>query len=142
VIDDAIKDKIEKHFNYKWNNDKNQAFLTEEDKGIFEQLPEDVQVCLLKDFMFSDFLESFKKTFCFKKADEDSMHQYQFYTWYDHEYIHFMVSVLRSLEPIQEQKNTIIINELDEQNELLFYHNGQYAVGYEINRIKKFVLRF
>ena len=53
-----------------------------------------------------------------------------------------MVSVLKSLEPIHEQKNTIIINELDEQNELLFYHNGQYAVGYEINRVKKFVLRF
>ena len=53
-----------------------------------------------------------------------------------------MVTVLKSLEPIHEQKNTIIINELDEQNELLFYHNGQYAVGYEINRVKKFVLRF
>jgi hypothetical protein len=36
VIDDGIKNKIESHFDYKWNNDKNQAFLTEEDKGIFD----------------------------------------------------------------------------------------------------------
>jgi hypothetical protein len=67
VIDAKLKTRIEEHFNYKWNNDKNQAFLTEEEQGIFEQLPDDVQVCLLKDFMFSDFLESFKKTFSFRK---------------------------------------------------------------------------
>ena len=35
-INYAIKNKIEKHFNYKWNNDKNQAFLTDEDKSFFE----------------------------------------------------------------------------------------------------------
>ena len=35
-IDVNIMNKIEKHFNYKWNNDKNQAFLTDEDKSFFE----------------------------------------------------------------------------------------------------------
>jgi len=53
-----------------------------------------------------------------------------------------MVGVLKSLEPIYEKKNTIIINELDEQNELLYYYNGTYAIGYEINRIKRFVIQF
>lgn len=76
VIDCDIKHRIEEHFDYKWNNDKNQAFLTEEDNSIFEQLPEDVQVCLLKDFMFSDFLESFKKTFCFRKNPALCLQQY------------------------------------------------------------------
>ena len=70
------------------------------------------------------------------------LHQHQFYTWFDPEYSHFMVGILKSLEPRYEKKNTVIINELDAQDELLFYYNGTYCIGYEINRVKKYVLRF
>ena len=46
------------------------------------------------------------------------------------------------MEPRHEDKETILINELDEQTEVLFFDNGTYEVGYEINRVKKFVLRY
>lgn len=37
-----LKKKIEEHFDYMWNNDKNQAMKTEEDIGQYDQLPEHV----------------------------------------------------------------------------------------------------
>ena len=33
-------------------------------------------------------------------------------------------------------------NELDEQNEVLFFEQGMYEIGYEINRVKKYVLKY
>lgn len=36
------KDKIEKYFDYRWINDKNQAVSTEEDQQLIEQLPSHV----------------------------------------------------------------------------------------------------
>lgn len=41
-----------------------------------------------------------------------------------------------------EKKDTELINELDELNEVLFFNHGTIEIGYEINRIKKYVLRF
>lgn len=53
-----------------------------------------------------------------------------------------MISLLHALEPRIEMKETILINELDEQNEILFFNHGILEIGYEINRIKVYVLRF
>jgi len=53
-----------------------------------------------------------------------------------------MIDILQALEPRCENSNEILINELDEQNEVLFFNNGTYEIGYEINRVKKYVLRF
>lgn len=53
-----------------------------------------------------------------------------------------MIDILQALEPRCEHKETILINELDEQNEVIFFNNGTYEVGYEINRVKKYVLRY
>ena len=53
-----------------------------------------------------------------------------------------MIQILHALEPRTEKKDTILINELDEQNEVLFFNHGTIEIGYEINRIKKYVLRF
>lgn len=50
-----LKKKIEDHFDYMWNNDKNQAMMTEEDIEQYEQLPEHVQNRLYNQFLFSDF---------------------------------------------------------------------------------------
>ena len=49
---------------------------------------------------------------------------------------------MSKLEPRREEKNTILLNELDEVNELIFFDNGTFEIGYEINRFSKFVLRF
>ena len=41
-IDFELKKKIEEHFDYMWNNDKNQAMMTEEDISQYDQLPQHV----------------------------------------------------------------------------------------------------
>jgi len=41
-IEFELKKKIEAHFDYMWNNDKNQAIREEDDIKNFEQLPEHV----------------------------------------------------------------------------------------------------
>jgi hypothetical protein len=44
-----------------------------------------------------------------------------------------MMDMMQHLEPRFEQKNTILIDELDEVNEILFFPEGQYEIGFEIN---------
>ena len=58
-----------------------------------------------------------------------------FYTWYDPEYSKFMVELLENLHPRIEPANTIILKELDEQNEVIFIEDGAYKVGFEINHM-------
>jgi hypothetical protein len=135
-----LRNSIECHFDYKWEHDKNQAFLLEEDLNNFRQLPSEVQTKIYQDFLFSDFLETFKQTFAFPKRENPNLHA--FYSWHDFEYKNFMIDILQALEPRCENSNEILINELDEQNEVLFFNNGTYEIGYEINRVKKYVLRF
>ena len=45
-----------------------------------------------------------------------------------------MIGLLMSLEPIHYEKYTLLIDELDEQNQITFIHKGQVVVGYEINK--------
>lgn len=50
--------------------------------------------------------------------------------------------MLQSLEPRREEKDTILINELDEVAEVIFFINGTYEIGFEINRRQHMVLRY
>jgi hypothetical protein len=63
----TMKDKIEKYFDYRWMNDKNQAVSTEEDQKLIEQLPSKVQTEIYSHFLFSIFLKNFRKFFEFPK---------------------------------------------------------------------------
>lgn len=74
-----LKRRIEAHFAYKWNNDKGYAFEDEIDRQIFDELPEDVQIALYKNFLYCDFLKAFKRFFCI--PDRSSEHQPAFYNW-------------------------------------------------------------
>lgn len=53
-----------------------------------------------------------------------------------------MLQVLTNLEPRFEKKHTIVVDELDEFNEIIFFSRGQVAVGYEINKQKWYCLRY
>ena len=53
-----------------------------------------------------------------------------------------MLSILRSLEPRIEKKDSIIFEELDDINEVVFIERGQVDIGYELNKKKKYVLRY
>lgn len=46
------------------------------------------------------------------------------------------------MEPRIEKAGSILFEELDEINEVIFIMNGTVEIGFEINKIRKFVLRF
>ena len=52
-----------------------------------------------------------------------------------------MVQLLKNLHPRQELAEKILINELDDFSEVIFFNVGKVDVGFEINKIKKFVIR-
>lgn len=135
-----LKERIEAFFDYKWEHDKNQAFREEEDLQLFQQLPPDVQVQMYNQYLFVGFLKAFSKVFSIPKHDNPN--RYAFFTWNDQCYHNFMLEVLKNLECRREDKGVILYNELDEQNEVLFFETGMFEVGYEINRFVKYVMRF
>jgi hypothetical protein len=57
-------------------------------------------------------------------------------------YRKFMIEMLGYLEPRREEKDKILFEELDEVNEVIFFNNGIYEIGFEINRTKEYVLRY
>lgn len=80
-INITLKNQIEKHFKYKWEIDKNQAFESDKDKDIFDQIPEEIQDCIFYKFLYSKFLRDFHKFFeCEKRFTKI---KYNFYTWDD-----------------------------------------------------------
>ena len=64
----------------------------------------------------------------------------QYYTWEDDIYENFMSNVLTKLEPRIEYKDTILFEELDEVNEVLFISKGIVDVGFKVNNFPKFVI--
>ena len=64
------------------------------------------------------------------------------YTWTDQSYREFMMEVLRNLEPKFERQGSIIIDELDEFDEIIFCHHGQVYLGYEINKQRRFCIKY
>ena len=90
--------------------------------------------------MFKEFLVQYGRTFSF--PNEESINQPSFYTWGDQAYFNFMIDMLQSLEPRREEKDTILLNELDEVAEVIFFMNGTYEIGFEINRHQHMVLRY
>lgn len=53
-----------------------------------------------------------------------------------------MLTLLKVLEPRQEDAYTMLFEELDEIREVIFIEKGECDVGYEINKKKKFVIRY
>ena len=53
-----------------------------------------------------------------------------------------MMEIMYHLEPRKELENTIIFNEMDEVNEILFFQSGSHDIGYELQGLQKYVLRY
>ena len=58
-----LQSDIRAYMDYKWNNDKNNFLLTEEDKGLLAQLPDTVVTNIYTDFLYKDFLFKFRRLF-------------------------------------------------------------------------------
>lgn len=94
---------------------------------------------MYKEFLFKDFLETYKRTFCFR--DYECPDQPAFYTWENPQYRNFMFDLLKCLEPRSGARNEVVFNELDEVNEVIFFMSGAVDIGFEINRHINYVLR-
>jgi len=46
-----------------------------------------------------------------------------------------MLDLLQSLEPRQEERDTILFNELEDIDEVLFFTKGVHEIGYELNGV-------
>jgi hypothetical protein len=53
-----------------------------------------------------------------------------------------MMQILQKLEPRLMARNQMIFEELDDINEIIFVQKGQVDIGYEVNKKKKFVIRY
>ena len=60
----------------------------------------------------------------------------------DKVYRDFLMQICMVLDPRQEEKKTILLDELEEVNEILFIGTGTVVIGYEINKQKKYCMRF
>lgn len=140
-INQKFRDSIQAHMDYRWDNDKSVALHTEEAQSIFPQLPEHTQNKIYVSFLYNEFLQKFYSTFkVLKKVTEDQIQTH--YTWDDDVYRLFMIRLLNFLEPRKTKGHTIIIDELQEVIEAFFVSKGTVLVGYDINKMKRYCMRF
>jgi hypothetical protein len=101
------------------------------------QLPKQTRNEIKVRYLHKHFINGFQNFFRIY-----SCRHLRFYTFHDEKFLNFMIEVLDFLEPRFVAKKTIIVNEAEEQNEIFFVEKGQVAVGYEINKIRKYCLLY
>lgn len=70
-----------------------------------------------------------------------SLHKYTFFNYDDQVYSNFIIDFLQMLTPRKIQKGCKIFVEQEEVDELLFVMKGSYAIGFEINKIEKMIIK-
>ena len=96
----------------------------------------------MSNYLFLDFLLTFTRFFKLQKDTSLITNSQVYFTWMDLEYRAFMIQMMVMLEPVRIPKRTILVDELEECAEVMFINEGQVVVGYEINKQKKYCLRF
>lgn len=84
----------------------------------------------------------FRDTFKIPKLDAQGNLTKKQFTWEDQSYREFMLQILTHLWPRFEHKGTVLFEELEEISEVIFLSKGLVDIGYEINKKKKYVMRF
>jgi len=64
------------------------------------------------------------------------------YNWEDTVYRNFIMELVIMLESYQSPAKTILFDELAEITEVLFIGKGSVVVGYEINKLKKYCIKY
>ena len=57
------RNKIIEFLEIKWSNDKNNFLMTDQDKMLLAQLPDDCVIEIYKNFLYKDFLFKFRRLF-------------------------------------------------------------------------------
>ena len=129
-----MKQRVETYFDYRWDNDKNDVVNNEEYLGFMQQLPQYVQDNLLNEFLYKDFLVDYKSsTFYYPKVNSKVKHCC--FSYDDASYREFMFKILCNLEPINYEESTILFEELDEFNSVIFLQKKAFfKVGFLLNK--------
>ena len=94
---------IEQYFQYKWQNDRNQAIDDDHEKAIVEQLPIEVTNKLYQEFLYKDLLLQFQPTFRLAKPKENDQ-PLRYFNWdADEDYREYMLETLSYMEPRSEE---------------------------------------
>ena len=131
--------RIEDYFHYKWNFDKNNALQLEEVKKMMGNIPLEVNRTIVTDFLFHKFVWQFREIFRFRMWK--SIHKHKFYTYEDKVFSDFILNFLKRLSPRYIQKGERMFLEQEEVDEIIFVMHGTYAIGFEINRKEKMIIR-
>ena len=104
---------------------------------------------LFSKFIFADFLYDFSHFFKIYKDNllddhigGDTTLQRDFYSWNDKHYRDFIIATLATLEPVFYRSGTKIHKELDEFGEITFIYQGDVKVGFKINEMEKYAIRY
>jgi hypothetical protein len=136
-----MKNQIEEFFDHKWQHDKNLAIMHPDDQDLLEQLPNEIQLQIYRDFLFRSFLKSFKRYFTIENVGAHAR-AHTHYTWAEKEYSSFMTAIFKALEPVRYHSHEYIHEELADVNEVHFIETGQYCLGYEVNKKVHLKMKF
>lgn len=145
AIDADFTLEIVEYFSYRWKCDKSREFNTEQGLNCMDQLPKDVQIKILKDYMFIEYLKTFNELFKFPIIPEPlylgKPLRYAHLGWNDEIYQKFMKALLFFLEPRLAIVGEILVNENQEGLEVIFVQKGFYSIGFEINKVDRKVIK-
>ena len=68
-MNQGLRERFTSHFQFGWRNNRLNFLLAEEDRAMFSQLETSLQVRILTDFIFRDFLFRFRRFFQFRVSD-------------------------------------------------------------------------
>ena len=67
--------------------------------------------------------------------------KHAYFNWENELYQSFMMNFMQKLETIYIEKNEILFEELEDIQMVLFIAQGSVDLGYDINRVTKYVTR-
>lgn len=106
------------------------------------ELPSEVRLRILKQFLFQDFFDAFEYHFEMERPPNPKTPKikHAFYKWGEDDYDEFMLEIMKCLKPRRYFEGNIIFTELQEVLEMTFVLKGMFKVGYEINKKRKFIV--
>lgn len=59
----------------------------------------------------------------------------------DNQYMKYMITIFKNLNPIMYRPGSKMLNELDDVNIVTFVMEGKYKIGYEINHQERYKIQ-
>ena len=126
-INQEFRNQLLIFFEFRWDRDRTQALRTDNDKALFDQLPEGVRGRIYSDFLFDDFLKKFRSHLTFPEDQETTFKstcRLGILNWDDPGFMSFAIGLLNLLEPVVYQNGEVITEEKSSSPSLIFILKG------------------